>query len=126
MKLFLRALAMAALLLPTAIFSQSVVGTWGMSVPAEDGSMMPVQAKMSADGTYTIDFGADGVVEVRGKYELSGDQVTVQDVGEGENSCTGVGVYRMEVTEKTLTMTRIKEECPGRGGPDGVMVMTRQ
>lgn len=125
MKLFLRALAIAALFLPTTIFAQSIVGTWTMSVPAEDGSAIPIQATMKPDGTYQLDFGKDGSVEIMGKYKLDGDQVTVQDTKSGPDSCTGVGVYRIAVTEKTLTMTRISDECANRGGPEGVMVMQR-
>jgi hypothetical protein len=125
MKLFLRALAIAALFLPTTIFAQSIVGVWTMSMPAEDGSTVTMQANIKADGTYALDFGADGSAEIVGKYKLDGDQVTVQDMPSGADGCAGVGVYRYTATEKTLTMTRVSDECAGRGGPEGKMVMQR-
>ncbi len=63
---------------------------------AEDGSTMTMQANIKADGAYALDFGADGRVEIVGKYKLDGDQVTVQDMPSGADGCTGVGVYRYE------------------------------
>ena len=125
MKLFLRALAIAALFLPTTIFAQSIVGVWSMTMPAEDGSTMTMQADIKPDGTYALDFGADGKIEIVGKYQLDGDQVTVQDTQPGPDGCTGVGKYQFAVTEKTLTMTRVSDECAQRGGPEGKMVMQR-
>lgn len=101
--------------------AQSVAGKWKFEIPSDQGTMVLV-ADIKADGTYTLDFGNDGNVEVNGTYTASGDQYTIKDsVGE----CTGKGVYTMTATATTLTMTRISDECPDRGGPTGKMVATR-
>ena len=84
---------------------------------------MPLKVTMSADNTYAIDAGADGSVEIRGKYSINGDKITIQDT-EGTD-CSGKGVYKLVVQEDQLTMTLISEACEGRGNPNGPMVMTR-
>lgn len=123
MKTIHRILLIAFLFLPIGLMAQSIAGTWNMTVPGENGEPLTFQAKISEDGTYALDWLADGKIEARGKFEISGDQITVQDT-EGEG-CKEKGVYRYKIEGNTLTMTRIDDPCSNRGGPDGVMTMTR-
>jgi len=118
-----RVLLAAILLFPLGLAAQSPVGTWKLSIPGEDGKMIPVTANIADNGTYALDFGADGTVETKGKYSMDKDQMTIQDT-EGTD-CTASGVYTIMVDEKTLTMTRVSDGCPNRGGPEGVMKMER-
>lgn len=111
------------LLAPMALAAQSPVGTWKMSVPDQDGKMTPLSVTIADNGTYAVDFGADGTVETRGKYTLDKDKMTIQDT-EGTD-CTAQGVYTIMVDEKNLTMTRVSDACTNRGGPEGVMKMER-
>ncbi len=85
--------------------------------------MTPVNVNLSEDGTYTVDFGADGTLDIKGKYTVESGKITIQDT-EGSD-CTAQGVYTLKVEGTTLTMTRLSDGCTGRGGPDGVMTMQR-
>ena len=118
-----RLLLLAFLFLPIGLMAQSITGTWEMTMPGENGEPVKFQAKISEDGTYTLDWMADGKIEAKGKYEISGNQVTIQDT-EGSD-CKGKGVYKYKIEGNTMTMTRVSDECPDRGGPEGVMKMTR-
>lgn len=123
MRPFFRLLTTALVLLPMALMAQSPVGAWKMSVPDQNGAMMTIQVTMSDKGTYTVDYAADGSVETKGKYSLEGAKMTFQDT-EGTD-CTTVGVYTIKIEGDTLTMTRVSDNCPNRGGPEGVMVMKK-
>lgn len=93
-------------------------------VPDEKGEMMPLLVTIDADNSYTVDFGADGEPEITGTYEEKDGKMHIQDV-EGSD-CTGKGVYTFEVTDDGMTMTRVSDECEGRGGPDGKMEFSRK
>lgn len=120
---FLRFLTLALLLSPLSLMAQSPVGSWKLSVPDDKGNMIPLKVDISDQGTYTLDFGADGSVETKGKYSMDGAKMTIQDA-EGTD-CTGVGVYTLKVEGDTMTMTRVSDACTNRGGPEGVMVMKK-
>ena len=105
--------------------AQSPVGNWKMTVPTEDGGTMSIQVSIKSDGTYDVDFGMDGNVEVKGEYKMNGNQMTIKDVSGGENSCSGEGVYTFEISGDSMKMTRVKDPCPDRGGPEGVMVFSK-
>ena len=110
-------------MLPFGLMAQSPVGIWKMSVPDENGKMTPLKVDLSGDGTYAVDFGADGNSDIKGKYTVEGGKMTIQDT-EGSD-CTAQGVYTLKIEGDTLTLTRISDGCAGRGGPDGVMTMQR-
>ena len=111
--------------LPVSLSAQSIIGNWKAEVPGPDGNTVVFEVSMKADGTYTVDFGADGSAEINGKYEIDGKQMTIQDTG-GEQACTGgKGVYNVENSGDKLTMTRVSDSCEGRGGPNGVMIFTK-
>lgn len=90
----------------------------------QEGNPVPLQVTINSGGTYSVDIAGDGNVDINGKYELNDGKMTVQDTG-GPEACNGKGVYSIEVTEKTLKMTRVSDECPNRGGPEGVMNFTK-
>ncbi|MCC6461238.1 MAG: hypothetical protein IT260_12255 [Saprospiraceae bacterium] len=123
MKTLLRSLLALLLSLPIGLMAQSPAGTWKMSVPDANEKMIPLKVAISEDGTYAIDFGADGTIETKGKYTLDGGKMTIQDT-EGTD-CTEPGVYTVKVEGDTLTMTRVSDGCANRGGPDGIMTMQR-
>ncbi len=110
-------------MLPFGLMAQSPVGTWQMSVPDENGKMTPLKVEIAEGGAYTLDFGADGVIDTKGKYTVEGGKMTIQDTEGSE--CTAQGVYTFKVEGDTLTMTRVSDSCAGRGGPNGVMTMMR-
>ncbi len=110
-------------LLPFSLTAQGPVGAWRFNVPDNEGNMIPVQVNITDSGTYAVDFGIDGTVEINGKYTVEKDQMTIQD-NEG-SECTAKGVYKFSVDGNTLTMTRVSDGCENRGGPDGVMKMER-
>ena len=118
-----RLLIALLLLAPLGLAAQSPVGTWKFSVPGQDGKMIPLTVNIADNGTYALDFGADSTVDTKGTYSLDKDKMTIQDT-EGTD-CTAPGVYTIMVDEKTLTMTRVSDGCPNRGGPEGVMKMER-
>jgi hypothetical protein len=110
-------------LLPFGLMAQSPVGNWKMSVPDENGKLTPMKVDILADGSYNIDFGAEGSIEIKGKYTVDGAKMTIQDT-EGSD-CPEKGVYTFKVEGDTLTLTRMSDGCADRGGPDGVMTMQR-
>lgn len=107
--------------LAMSVSAQSIVGKWKFEFPSDQGTMV-MSATIKADGTYALDFGNDGSAEVTGKYSVDGDTFTVKD---DAGDCTGKGVYKIKVTDDTMTMTRVSDECANRGGPEGVMVSKR-
>lgn len=123
MKTRVRLFLVAMVILPLGLMAQSPVGNWKMSVPDERGNLAPLSVNISADGTYAVDFGMDGTIENKGKYTLENAIMTIQDT-EGSD-CAEIGVYTIKVEGDTLTMTRVSDSCPGRGGPEGVMTMQR-
>jgi len=123
MKVLIRLFLACMAMLPFGLMAQSPVGVWKMSVPDENGKMTPLKVDISADGTYAVDFGADGTIENKGKYTLDGGKMTIQDT-EGSD-CTAQGVYTLKIEGDTLTMTRVSDGCANRGGPEGVMTMQR-
>ncbi len=111
--------------LPLSLFAQSdFVGSWKGEVSAPDGSSMTFSVVMAADGSYKVDFGMDGSIDIKGKYEEVDGKMTIQDVG-GPEACSGKGVYQYAVSGNSLTMTRVSDECEGRGGPEGKMMFTK-
>ena len=104
-----------------SISAQSVVGKWKYEFQTENGTLV-MSADIKADGTYSLDMGNDGSVEMTGKYTISGDTFTIQD---DAGDCTGKGVYNISIAGDQMTMTRVSDECPNRGGPEGKMTSTR-
>lgn len=95
-----------------------------MNVPAQDGSTMNIKVSLKGDGSYTVDFGNDGTIEINGAYTTEEDKINIKDV-DAPQACPGEAVYTYVATDSHLTMTRVSDPCEGRGGPDGVMMMKR-
>jgi hypothetical protein len=123
MKVFVHLFFAFMAILPVALMAQNHVGTWKMSVPDEYGTMTLLEMNISEDGTYTIDFGADGIIETKGKYQLNNEKMIIQDT-EG-SGCTEAGEYLIVIDGDIMTMTRMYDPCPDRGGTEGVMTMQR-
>ncbi|MCO6477813.1 MAG: hypothetical protein J5I94_14380 [Phaeodactylibacter sp.] len=104
----------------------SPVGEWKTMVPdrEKEGAMMPLHVTIKADNLYWLDFGGDGSVEITGKYVAKGNQMVIEDV-EGSD-CNGKGIYTFEVTDESMTMARVSDECEGRAGPEGKIVFSRR
>jgi hypothetical protein len=114
------------LLLPLyALAQSSLAGNWIMEVQTPDGTMK-VKLTIADDGNYEVDLGANGQIDVKGKYETDGDTITVQDVS-GDGACLGdqKGVYKFTVDAEIFSLTRVEDPCEGRGGPDGQMKFKR-
>lgn len=114
------------LLAPLFLFSQaSVTGSWKIEVPDGEGGMIPAKLIFDESGNYSLDVGMDGTANVRGKYELAGNRITLWDV-DGEFACPSEvkGVYDFEVSDTALTATAVSDDCPGRKG-SGKVNMTR-
>ncbi len=112
-------------LLPLAAMSQnSMAGDWLYNYTDEDGSQIVLKMSFT-DDSYSVDFGNKGSADVKGKYTMDGNQCTLWDV-EGAYSCPSEqkGVYTIEINGDTLTATRVKDDCPGRGNTEK-MVMQR-
>ena len=124
----LKFLFVLLLAFPISIFAQSVEGNWKVTFPTQDGKTMDALLIIDANGTYTVDLGMDGNVNVEGTYTMDGDKMTIQDI-KGEQACLGdgtAGVYTITVDDKSLVMTRVNDPCEGRGGPEGVMSFMKQ
>lgn len=123
MKAIHRIILTVLVCLPISLTAQDITGTWKMAVPDENGNMVTIKATISGDGTYALDWGADGSVEIKGKYTAEGGKMTIQDTSGSE--CTAKGVYNYKIEGNTMTMTRVSDGCSNRGGPEGVMTMQR-
>lgn len=118
MKLFSISLIMC---LAVSVSAQSHVGKWTADFPSDQGTATLV-VDIKSDGTYALDWGNDGTIEVTGKYSVDGNKMTIAD----DSDCQGKGVYTFTVDNSTLTMTRVSDACPDRGGPEGKMVFQRK
>lgn len=107
--------------LAVSLSAQSIVGKWKYEFPSDEGTMV-MTSHVKADGTYALDWGNDGSVEVTGKYKLAKGVITFQD---DAGDCTAKGVYKVSVDGDTMTMTRVSDGCPDRGGPEGKLVSKR-
>jgi hypothetical protein len=108
-------------LLPFTVLAQaSVAGDYTSQSPNEQGTLTTLKVSMKADGTFTVDFGADDKIDVTGKYTIEGDQITLED-----SYCPNQkGVFKLAMTETVTTLTVVTDPCK-RGGPEGKIVLTR-
>ena len=114
-------------LLPLSLVAQDpLVGDWKTMIPGDQGQMVPMKVSIKADGTYALDFGMDGTVDINGAYQRNGDDMTIWDVS-GQTDCDKKGVYKVAIASdgKSYSMTRVSDECQGRGGPEGKMSFQR-
>ena len=105
-------------------YGQSHVGNWNTQVDSPDGGTLKIKASILADGTYSLDFNQNGSIEVQGKYDLEGNQMTIWDVG-GEMACPSdyKGNYSLSFNGNQMIMTLLSDQCEGRGAQK--MIWTR-
>lgn len=72
----------------------------------------PVGLEFSGDGTFEVDFGIDGAVDVVSEYEVRNDTIYFTDK-KGE-MCPEPGIYKWEVTDCYLSFDLIDDMCNGR------------
>lgn len=119
-------LCLALFCLPICLTAQSeLVGDWTTELPGPEGNLVKIQVTFQANGTYQVDLNLDGSSDIQGKYEISGDQISIQD-DPGDNACDEKGVYKFSTSGNQTTLERINDGCTGRGGPDGKMIFTRK
>ncbi len=128
--------------------AQSIpAGTWYSEVTDQQGKAVLFCLAIGPDNTYAIDLFLDGVPDSRGKYEVEGDVLTLQEDTAYEVTrcnpplrtsteatireltgldCQGKGVYTFALDGEALVLERVREECPGRKIPSANMKFTRQ
>ncbi len=93
----------------TADSVDDIVGKWMFVTPGWKAAM-----DIKADGSYTVDLGNDGQLDVKGNYSVADGVVTFID-SSGDMSCPGVeGKYKFSVAEGVMTAELISDECKGR------------
>jgi len=89
-------------------------GTWKLTMATPDGQEMEASLVFK-DGAFTGDFMMDGEIDVAGTYSMDGNKITIQDDGEtSENPCEGPGTYAVEMTDKGMSLTLVKDDCGQR------------
>lgn len=84
-------------------YGQRFVGDWYI-----DEAGWKISFK--SDGTYSVDIGVDGKVDVTGKYTTDGDTLTVQD----DNGCTQAGKYKFGVDGSSMWVNPVSDPCTER------------
>lgn len=108
------------LLFSSGLSAQKLDGAWKCHDETREGRKANLKLLMNKDGTFGLDIGNDGSVDIKGTYTIEGDKMTIYDTT-GEEACDTKqkGVYRIQWTKKAFTMVTLSEECPNRGGPIG-------
>ncbi len=65
-----RLLLVALFISPLGLAAQGLPGDWKMSALDQTGNPVPTTLNFTENGTYRIDYGADGTVETQGTYTL--------------------------------------------------------
>ena len=102
------------LLSGSTLFAQSPVGDWKIEVETPDGEMIPTKVSYTAEGVYMVDLGIDDIIDIKGKYTVEGDKITMKDT-EGEMMCTEEGIYTFSVDGDMMKLERVEDACAGRG-----------
>ena len=68
---------------------------------------------LNADGTFTVDLNHDGKTDVTGKYSVSGDMITIEELhGKTPKGCKGPATYKFARTDKdSLQFTVVSDTC---------------
>ncbi|RMF30648.1 MAG: hypothetical protein D6765_02935 [Bacteroidetes bacterium] len=119
---------LSVLLLAAApLFSQNALtGTWLQQGLDAEGNPNRTVLQILPDGSFQLDLNQDGTFDIQGRYEIDGNQVTIWHVGP-DATCPAEqkGLYRYSLDGEYLSMTRISDPCPERGGPRGMMGFKR-
>ena len=84
-------------------FSQSVVGDWYID---EAGWKL----SFKSDGTYAVDLGVDGTIDITGKYTIDGQTLTIKD----DAGCTAEGKYKFGLESGSMWVDPISDGCSER------------
>jgi len=68
---------------------------------------------ITEDNKWQVDFTDDSATDVWGRFIISGNQITILDVG-GVYMSTTPGIYTYAVTESTLTFFMVNDPVNGR------------
>ncbi len=101
--------------------AQDYIGKWKLE--ADMGGEKMVAIFTTTSNGYSVDFDADGTIDINGDMVVEGDQITIQDKP-GPRACEEKGVYTYTVENDVLTLKIVKDECEDRGVM-GTMVMKR-
>lgn len=121
MQVIFRICLLATIFLPLTLSAQSPYGKWNMSGVDGNGQSFPIVVNFLEAGEYTVDFGGDGTIDIKGKLVVENGTLSVQDYEASDPSmlCTAKGVYTFKTESDKLTIIRVSDDCPGRGGPVG-------
>lgn len=87
----------------------TIAGKW-----TRDFAGRPATLTFTADGKFAVEFFGDDQLEVWGRYEISGTQLTVTDEG-GPRACTdNPGVYEVTIGAQSRTLKEVSDLCQGR------------
>jgi hypothetical protein len=96
-----------ALLQGCALFHRhgvpAIVGTWKNTA----GAVWTIRG----DGTFDVDVTADGKPDIRGRYSVAEDQITLRATGGLPRSCRQKAVYQFQRRENTLRFTLVEDRC---------------
>lgn len=84
-------------------FGQSPVGEW---LASEAGW----KVNFKSDGTYAVDIGVDGSVDITGKYQTESGTITIQD----DAGCTEKGEYKFGLENGQIWLDPISDPCTDR------------
>ena len=72
----------------------------------------PIGLSFSEDGILEADFGLDQTIEVKTRYEVSGD--TIHFVDDTGVTCPDTGMYKIRQSEYYYSLDLIEDNCGGR------------
>ena len=85
----------------------ALVGTWTNSL----GTVWAIKA----DGTFQVDLTHHGRVDIWGKYTVTGDTMTIQEVhGKTPKACKKSATYKFSRTDNELHFTLVSDTCKMR------------
>ena len=102
------AITAVALLGGCAMFQETpqnaLVGTWTNSL----GTVWAIKA----DGTFQVAFNNSNRVSIWGKYDVTGDTMTIREVrGTTPRACKGPATYKFSRNGDVLTFTKVSDKC---------------
>lgn len=91
---------------------EDITGKWLM-----DTAYGPLAIHFMEDGTYNVDLGNDGEIDVFGNYTLSNGEVTFKDNG-GKMACPPEleGIYSYTLTGDEMIFHLVSDDCEDRAG----------
>ena len=82
----------------------ALVGTWTNSL----GTVWALKA----DGTFQVAFNNSNRASVWGKYDVTGDTMTIREVrGKTPRACKGPATYKFSRNGDVLTFTKVSDKC---------------